>query len=123
MFLNKSKHGVIYFSLGTNVKSNRVSPSMKTAILEAFKELPYDILWKYDIDLPEASKNVKIVRWAPQQDVLSKILKNILFFILVMLKIIFRASKYKTVYNTRRTTISRRSNVFQYSDGCYTIFC
>lgn len=45
----------------------------KQILLDAFSELPFRFLWKYEdksrVVLP---KNVKIEKWIPQQDVLSK---------------------------------------------------
>lgn len=38
-----------------------------------FSKVPYDILWKYDEDeLPGLSENVKLSKWLPQSDLLSK---------------------------------------------------
>lgn len=46
---------------------------MKKTIMEAFSELPFKILWKFESDdLPGKPENVKIAKWLPQQDVLSK---------------------------------------------------
>ncbi|KAJ8930793.1 hypothetical protein NQ314_016370, partial [Rhamnusium bicolor] len=70
-YLDSAANGVIYFSLGTNVNSGMVPPDMRKVMIDTFKELPYKVLWKFDItiisDLPE---NVKIVEWLPQQDIL-----------------------------------------------------
>ncbi|XP_044733375.1 UDP-glycosyltransferase UGT5-like, partial [Chrysoperla carnea] len=70
-FLDNSKQGVIYFSLGSNVKSESLPKSKRDEILKAFEKLPYNILWKWEnstlIDKP---KNVYIKQWLPQQDVL-----------------------------------------------------
>lgn len=41
--------------------------------MDAFAELPYDVLWKFENDsLPNLPKNVFIKKWLPQQDVLGK---------------------------------------------------
>lgn len=40
--------------------------------VDAFAELPYKVLWKYDSnELPGKPPNVKIFQWMPQQDILS----------------------------------------------------
>lgn len=71
-FMDSSKNGVIYFSLGTNVKSEHIGNETLINIIDSFNELPYDVLWKYEGDkLPEKPKNIKLIKWAPQQDVLS----------------------------------------------------
>ncbi|XP_065170478.1 LOW QUALITY PROTEIN: UDP-glycosyltransferase UGT5-like [Atheta coriaria] len=70
-FLDSGKDGVIYFSLGSNVKSKELSLELRETLLKTLSELPYKILWKFEDDtLPGKPKNVKITKWAPQQDVL-----------------------------------------------------
>ncbi|KAK5649370.1 hypothetical protein RI129_000399 [Pyrocoelia pectoralis] len=69
--LDNAKNGVIYFSLGSNVKSKDLFDDTRLEILETFKELPYTVLWKFENEnLPNISKNVIISKWFPQQDVL-----------------------------------------------------
>lgn len=71
--------GVIYFSMGSNAKSKDLPPEVKNVLLSAFKELPFTVLWKYEEDeLPGRPENVKIAKWLPQQDVLSKSVELIL---------------------------------------------
>lgn len=54
------------------MKSTDLSPTLKQVISETFSELPYKVLWKFDEEeLVKKSDNVKIVKWIPQQDVLS----------------------------------------------------
>ncbi|XP_044734448.1 UDP-glycosyltransferase UGT5-like [Chrysoperla carnea] len=70
-FLDSSKQGVIYFSLGSNVKSGNLPSEKRAAILEAFKKLPYNILWKWEKEtLTDKPVNVLTQSWLPQQDVL-----------------------------------------------------
>jgi UDP:flavonoid glycosyltransferase YjiC (YdhE family) len=57
-----------------------LSHSLRETITEALTELPYNVLWKWDVDhLPELSGNVMARKWLPQQDVLSH--KNIKAFV------------------------------------------
>lgn len=72
-FLDEAPYGVIYFSLGTNVKSKDLSPNLVKNIINVFSELPYKVLWKYENDssLPIPT-NIKMEKWLPQQDILSK---------------------------------------------------
>ncbi|XP_017784819.1 PREDICTED: UDP-glucuronosyltransferase 2B2-like [Nicrophorus vespilloides] len=80
VFLDEAKEGVIYFSLGSNVKSKDIPEETRTIILKTFAKLPYKILWKFEAEkLPGKPDNVKIVKWLPQQDVLRH--KNIKLFI------------------------------------------
>lgn len=45
---------------------------MKQAILEAFSDLPFNVLWKFeDENIPKKTKNIKIVSWVPQTAVLA----------------------------------------------------
>ncbi|CAH1179974.1 unnamed protein product [Phaedon cochleariae] len=71
-FLDKAKEGVIYFSLGSNVKSVNIPEHVRNTLIEAFAELPYQVLWKFEADsLPNQPKNVMIRKLLPQQDVLA----------------------------------------------------
>lgn len=73
--MDSAKQGFIYFSLGTNVHSHLLTEDKIKVILDTLKELPYKVLWKYaSDDLPEIPRNVRIINWVPQQDVLSKLL-------------------------------------------------
>ncbi|CAH1156164.1 unnamed protein product [Phaedon cochleariae] len=70
-FIEGAEHGVIYFSLGTNVNSERIDPAKRQIFLDTFRELPQRVLWKFDTtDMPNIPANIKIVDWAPQQDIL-----------------------------------------------------
>jgi len=70
-FLDDSEHGVIYFSLGSIVKTDTLAAEKRDAFLQAFAELPQRILWKWEADtIPNKPPNVKIARWLPQVDVL-----------------------------------------------------
>ncbi|XP_049862078.1 UDP-glucosyltransferase 2-like isoform X2 [Schistocerca gregaria] len=71
-FLDGAKNGVIYFSLGTNVKGSTMPEHKRIAFLEAFVQLPQRVLWKWEGDsLPGQPENVMIAKWLPQQDVLA----------------------------------------------------
>ena len=70
-FLDEAQEGVIYFSLGTNVFSDRLPEEKIRAFLGAFTELPQKVLWKWESDiLPGQPPNVKTGKWLPQQDIL-----------------------------------------------------
>jgi glucuronosyltransferase len=70
-FLDEAKDGVIYFSLGTNVRSDHMSDEKMRVFVEAFSALPQKILWKWEsARLPGQPANVKIGKWLPQQDIL-----------------------------------------------------
>ncbi|CAH2098406.1 unnamed protein product [Euphydryas editha] len=70
-FLDSSKNGVIYVSFGTNVLPSLLPPERIQVMTKVLSELPYDVLWKWDKDtLPGQSKNIKISKWFPQNDLL-----------------------------------------------------
>lgn len=72
-YLDAAKEGFIYVSFGSNVKSKDLEDHVLDVLLEVMGKLPFKILWKYEAeDLPKKPKNVMIVQWAPQQDILSK---------------------------------------------------
>ncbi|XP_030763773.1 UDP-glucuronosyltransferase 1-5-like [Sitophilus oryzae] len=71
-YLDKLKTDVIYFSLGTNVKSSKIAKNVMDTIIKVLGSLPYTILWKSDlVNLPKnIHKNFYIRKWYPQQDLL-----------------------------------------------------
>jgi glucuronosyltransferase len=71
-FLDSSKNGVIYMSLGSNVQSKDLSPEVMQIFLKVFGSLSYDVLWKFEADdLPNKPDNVMISKWTPQSDLLA----------------------------------------------------
>uniref|UniRef100_A0A336MIZ6 UDP-glucuronosyltransferase n=1 Tax=Culicoides sonorensis TaxID=179676 RepID=A0A336MIZ6_CULSO len=71
-YMSKSKHGVIYFSLGSNVKSSCLKKNHFDTFLGVFKELEYDIIWKFENEtMQNKPNNVMIRKWLPQQDLLA----------------------------------------------------
>ncbi|KAJ8930796.1 hypothetical protein NQ314_016373 [Rhamnusium bicolor] len=71
-YLDNAREGFIYFSLGSNVKSSLISNTTKEVILKTFSQLPYQILWKFEEELTGKHNNIKIQKWFPQQDIVSK---------------------------------------------------
>lgn len=79
-WLDTAKNGVVYFSLGSNVKSTEISAGKLNAILRVFGRLKQRVLWKFEDDnLPGKPANVMIEKWLPQDDVLAH--KNTILFI------------------------------------------
>ncbi|KAJ3641639.1 hypothetical protein Zmor_028135 [Zophobas morio] len=78
--LDGATEGVIYFSLGSNVKNVNLENRVRNTIRQALSELPYKVLWKWESDyLPGRPKNVVTRMWFPQQDVLAH--RNIRAFV------------------------------------------
>ncbi|XP_075223896.1 uncharacterized protein LOC142325751 [Lycorma delicatula] len=71
-FMDNSKNGVIYVSFGSLLPSEEMPDDMREALIKAFGKLKQNVLWKLSADsLPGLSKNVKLSKWLPQQDVLA----------------------------------------------------
>ncbi|KRT83007.1 Glycosyltransferase, partial [Oryctes borbonicus] len=70
-YLDESKNGAIYFSLGGNLKSKDLPQATREAILRVLAKQKERILWKFEEDLPGKPKNVQIRKWMPQQDILA----------------------------------------------------
>ncbi|KAI4462072.1 UDP-glucosyltransferase [Holotrichia oblita] len=78
--LDESKDGVIYFSLGGNLKSKDLPQERRDEFLRVLSKLKQKILWKFEADdLPGKPPNVEIRKWLPQQDILAH--PNIKLFI------------------------------------------
>ncbi|XP_058451969.1 UDP-glucosyltransferase 2-like isoform X4 [Malaya genurostris] len=71
-YLDKSQHGVIYFSLGTLIRCSSIYPENLKLFVDAFKSLKYDVLWKCDRELEfNDTSNIRMAQWLPQQDLLA----------------------------------------------------
>lgn len=72
-FLDAATNGVIYVSFGSNVQSSKLGSARIQMMLETFAVLKYHVLWKFEDErlIRDKPKNVMIVKWVPQQDVLA----------------------------------------------------
>ncbi|KOB77761.1 UDP-glycosyltransferase UGT44A2 [Operophtera brumata] len=70
-FVDEAKHGVIYISFGSMIKSTTLSDSKKQAILDAMNEFPQRFIWKWEDETMTFDKNkLYISSWLPQVDIL-----------------------------------------------------
>ncbi|KAF2888729.1 hypothetical protein ILUMI_17444 [Ignelater luminosus] len=70
---DEAKNGVIFFSLGAYLRSDKLTDFQRNNLIETFKQLPQTILWKYEADnLPGLPKNVIIRKSFPQNDILGE---------------------------------------------------
>lgn len=70
-YLDESKEGVIFFSMGSNLKSRNLSPQNRKVLMNVFRKLPVKILWKFEEEnLPNKPDNVRISKWLPQRGIL-----------------------------------------------------
>ncbi|KAI5705825.1 hypothetical protein M8J75_002109 [Diaphorina citri] len=72
-WMDGAPEGVIYFSLGTNMKGTSMGDFRRKAFLKAFARLPqYRVLWKWENDVMEGlGENIRLQKWMPQQDILA----------------------------------------------------
>ncbi|XP_013189975.2 UDP-glucosyltransferase 2 [Amyelois transitella] len=69
--LDNAKNGLIFFSMGSNLKSKDFPEVLKKEFLQIFGGLKQTVLWKFEEKLPNLPSNVHIVDWAPQQSILA----------------------------------------------------
>ncbi|PNF23058.1 UDP-glucuronosyltransferase 2B30 [Cryptotermes secundus] len=71
-YLDESSDGVIFFSMGSNLRSSNMKNATRNAFLQAFSKLKQKVLWKWETDsLPGKPNNVKLGKWLPQSDILA----------------------------------------------------
>lgn len=71
-FVEQAPHGVVYFSMGSNIQSANLPAQKRDDLLRAFARLKQRVLWKWEVpDLPGKPDNVMINSWFPQDDVLA----------------------------------------------------
>lgn len=79
-FLDEAQHGVIYFSLGTLLKSSQMPREKLNTFLHTFRMLKQRVIWKYESEkIADIPSNVMIRKWLPQSDILAH--KNVVLFI------------------------------------------
>lgn len=72
--------GVIYFSLGSYVKSTDMPRDKLEAFVESFRGLKQKVLWKYENDsITNLPSNVLVRKWLPQSDILAH--RNVVLFV------------------------------------------
>ncbi|KAH8406762.1 hypothetical protein KR222_010008 [Zaprionus bogoriensis] len=71
-FVEEAKNGVIYFSMGSNIKSKDLPVATRKLLLQAFSGLKQRVLWKFELEqLEDQPENVLISEWFPQPDILA----------------------------------------------------
>ncbi|XP_058818746.1 UDP-glycosyltransferase UGT5-like [Topomyia yanbarensis] len=79
-FLNTASEGVIFFSLGSYVKSVDMPKDKLKAFFEVFRNIKQKVLWKFeDETMANVPKNVMVRKWLPQSDILAH--PNVVLFI------------------------------------------
>lgn len=79
-YLDSNPRGTIYISFGSTIQGVDIDDCFLTKIARVLDTLDYNVIWKYESDsMPFKPKNVKILSWAPQADILAH--KNIKLYI------------------------------------------
>ncbi|XP_069670475.1 UDP-glucosyltransferase 2-like [Periplaneta americana] len=68
-YLDEAKEGVIYFSMGTMIRSETFTETNLRAFIDAFSQLPQRVLWKIG-NISGFPENIKIGTWFQQFEVL-----------------------------------------------------
>lgn len=67
-------YGFIYVALGTLIQEGPGLEQLEDKLLDALSKLPQRIIWKKQHPAhKKIPENIKIVHWAPQQDLLGKV--------------------------------------------------
>ena len=71
-YMDSHNEGVVYVSFGSALKPSQMPNATLKVFHDAFKELNVPIIWKWDSDdVTGIPKNVKVLKWTPQNDLLS----------------------------------------------------
>ncbi|XP_069670513.1 UDP-glucosyltransferase 2-like [Periplaneta americana] len=69
-YLDEAKEGVIYFSLGSMLRSESLTEKKLQAFIDSFSQLPQRVLWKTG-NISGLPTNVKTAAWLPQLEILN----------------------------------------------------
>lgn len=71
-FIEESEHGVVYFSLGGNLKPSTMPIEKQQAIINSLSKIKERILWKWDDPNAKVDKSKFLIKnWFPQDSVLA----------------------------------------------------
>lgn len=69
-YLDSSEHGVIYFSMGSNVNFSSFEDHQQEAILKSLGKQKLNVLFKCEKNIENLPPNIKVGKWFPQKAVL-----------------------------------------------------
>lgn len=70
-YMDGSKNGIIYMSLGSNVKSSKLSKKFVNIFLRVFESLDYDVIWKWESSVMDNQPdNVLTSKWLPVSSII-----------------------------------------------------
>lgn len=70
--MDNAPNGVIYFSMGSMMKSKTMPMELKRDFLNIFSGIKQTVIWKLEEELSDVPKNVHILQWAPQPSILGE---------------------------------------------------
>merc|ERR1712123_269879 len=69
-FMDSATDGVVFVSFGSQLRPEQMPEDKLKIFVEAFRSIKMSVIWKWDGEVPNIPKNVKISSWLPQQDLL-----------------------------------------------------
>ncbi|KAJ0169844.1 hypothetical protein K1T71_014450 [Dendrolimus kikuchii] len=69
--LDNSPQGVVYFSMGSVLKSTSFPANTKNELINILGNLPYTVLWKFEEQIENLPKNLHVRPWMPQASILA----------------------------------------------------
>lgn len=83
-FLDEAHEGVLYFNLGSMVKTATMPKDKLNVLIKVFASIPRKVIWKWEVnEMPELSSNVLVQKWLPQYDVLSKYYSSLVIVVVM----------------------------------------
>uniref|UniRef100_A0A1Y9H2G0 UDP-glucuronosyltransferase n=1 Tax=Anopheles dirus TaxID=7168 RepID=A0A1Y9H2G0_9DIPT len=71
-FIEQSEHGVIYFSMGSNLKPSKMDKQKRDDVIKVLSAVKQNVIWKWDDDtLVLDKKKFLLGKWFPQDDILA----------------------------------------------------
>ena len=72
-FADGAEDGLVVFTLGSLIPVSSMPKETIDIFLRVFSKLPQRILWKWEAAIPsDLPKNIKMMKWLPQQDLLGE---------------------------------------------------
>jgi len=69
-FMDSATDGVVFVSFGSQLRPEQMPEDKLKIFVEAFRSIKMSVIWKWDAEVPNLPKNVKLSSWLPQQDLL-----------------------------------------------------
>lgn len=114
-YLDGSKNGVIYLSLGSNVKASKLNPKYIKTFLRVFESLDYDVIWKWETnEMENKPENVMLSKWLP-------VIKMNYLQVFTMINLIFFSNE--TCLNIQKLNFSSRKAAISQWKKQFTVKC